>query len=305
MKKGISYWSFPGGLEDTAPYDKVFKQAARLGYDSVECSYGAAGLLTRKTTEAQCKEIRAQAKDAGVEISSVATGIYWVKSLTANSKAVRKQAVEHTKHMVRIARALGTDAVLVVPGAVNVFFDPASELIRYDEVKKRSKQSIKACLATAKKYRVKLCLENVWSKFLLSPTEMCDFIDSFKSPYVKCYFDTGNVVLYGYPEHWIEILGRRLGRVHFKDYKWAFLPDCNQVKGFKGFARGQAWGTMGAFCDLGAGDVNWPAVMKAFKKVKYNGYVTGEMLPPGPGLLARTSKNMDRILGRKGKKRRK
>ena len=303
MKKGISYWSFPGGLENTAPYGPVFRKAAKLGFDSVECAYDAAGVLSPKTTEAECKAIRAEAKAAGVEISSVATGVYWTCSLTANRKSVRDKAVKHTKSMIRIARWLGADSVLVVPGAVNVFFDPASELISYDEVWKRSTQSLRACLSTAKKYRVRMCLENVWNKFLVSPMEMCRFIDQFKSPYVKCYFDTGNVIPYGYPEHWIKILGRRLGRVHFKDHKWRFLMDVTAVKGFKGFARGQEWGTMAAFCDLGAGDVDWPAVMKAFKAIGYDKYVTAEMVPPGPGLLSRTSRDMDKILGRKSKKK--
>ncbi len=303
MLKSISYWSFPGGLENTAPYGPIFKKAAKLGYDAVEAAYDAAGVLSPKTTDKQCAEIKAQAKDAGVKIASVATGVYWGGSLTANKASVRKKAVEHTKTMIRLARQIGTDAVLVVPGAVNVFFDPKSELISYDEVWKRSTQSIRACLSTAKKYKVKMCLENVWNKFLVSPRDMCQFIDQFKSPQVKCYFDTGNIIPYGYPEHWIKILGRRLGRVHFKDHKWRFLMDCNEVKGFKGFAKGQAWGTMAAFCDLGAGDVDWKAVVKALKAVNYKGPVTAEMLPPGPGLLSRTSKGMDKILGRKGKRK--
>jgi hexulose-6-phosphate isomerase len=113
---------------------------------------------------------------------------------------------------------------------------------------------------------------------------------------VGVYFDTGNAVLTGYPEQWIRILGRRIARVHLKDFKWRFEGDVNKVRGFGGFAAGQAWGTMAAFCDLGAGDVNWPAVMAAFRKSGYKGPLTAEMLPPAPGLLERTSAFMDKLL---------
>ena len=298
MIKSISYWTFPGGLENTADYGEVFRRAKSLGYEAVEAGFGETGVLTPDSTEAQCERIKKEAAEAGVKIASVATGIYWSYSLAATSEATRKKAVDLTKAMLRVAKMLGTDAVLVVPGAVNVFFDPAVEVVPYDEVWKLATRSIKKCLNEAKKQRVTMCLENVWNKFLLSPMEMVSFIKQFKSPHVKCYFDTGNVIVTGYPEQWIRILGNKLGRVHFKDFKWEFVGNVNEVPGFAEFARGQAWGTMAAFCDLGAGDVDWPAVIAALKSVKYKGPVTAEMLPPGEGLLERTSADMDRILGR-------
>jgi len=115
--------------------------------------------------------------------------------------------------------------------------------------------------------------------FLLSPLELRDFIDSAKSRYVGAYFDVGNVLLTGFPEHWIRILGRRIKRVHFKDFK-------------------RSVGTVQGFCDLTKGDVNWKAVMKAFKDVGYDGPAVAEMMPPDKTLLLRTSKAMDKIFGR-------
>lgn len=142
-------------------------------------------------------------------------------------------------------------------------------------------------------------IENVWNKILLSPLEMRDFVDDIGSRYLGVNFDVGNVVLTGFPEHWIRILGRRIKRIHLKDFKWEFVPDVKKLSSFKGFAKGQCWGTKAAFCDLGAGDVNWREVMKALKDIRYRGPVTAEMLPPEPGVLRRTSKAMDVILGRK------
>src|SRR5208283_203670 len=143
---------------------------------------------------------------------------------------------------------LGTDALLFIPGTVDVFFNPASEVIPYDILFASAKEGTQRLLRAAEQCKVALCVENVWNKFLLSPIEMRDFIDGFDSEFVAAYFDVGNVVAFGYPQHWIRILGKRIKRVHFKDYK---------------IAAGNANG----FCDLLEGDVNWHEVVKALKAV--------------------------------------
>jgi len=304
MKKGISYWSFEGGLEGKADIEAVLKEAKKKGFDSVElCPPG--GALTWDVNEKTCKDIAKMAKSIGVEISSLASGQYWATSLTSGKADVRKQAVEYTQKYLHIANWIGVDAILVVPGAVDVFFDPNSEHVPYDECYKRSQQSLKQCVKTAEKLKVSICLENVWNKFLLSPLEYCEFIDSFKSKFVKSYFDTGNVRLTGFPEHWIELIGKkRLGRVHWKDFKFKFFGGGEQgeegqiASGCRKIARGSAWAGAYSFCGLGAGDVDWKAVMGALKKVGYNGYVTAEMLPYSPGQLDEVSRDMNRILGR-------
>ncbi|MBE7466393.1 MAG: sugar phosphate isomerase/epimerase [Planctomycetes bacterium] len=304
MKKGISYWSFEGGLDGKADISKVLQQAKRARFDSVELAVPG-GALQLDVNERTCREIAKEAKSLGVDISSLATGMYWGCLPTSSNAGDRKRAVEITKKLLHIAKWLGTDAILYIPGAVDVFFDPNSEHLPYDECWRRAQASLKAALPTAEKLKVSICVENVWNKFLLSPLEYRAFIDSFGSKYVKAYFDVGNVRLLGFPEHWIELLGkRRLGRVHWKDFKFKFYgggekgAEAKISAGCRQIAKGSAWAGAYSFCDLGAGDVNWPAVMKAFKKAGYDGYVTAEMLPPEKGLVARVSKDMDRILGR-------
>jgi hexulose-6-phosphate isomerase len=117
---------------------------------------------------------------------------------------------------------------------------------------------------------------------------MRTFIDSVGSDYIGAYLDVGNVVYSGYPEHWIKILGKRIRKVHFKDYR----KDVGSVAGF---------------VDLLSGDVNYPAVIKELENVGYNSYVTAEMVPPSPfykyypeQLIYNVSSTMDRILERKG-----
>lgn len=159
---------------------------------------------------------------------------------------------------------------------MDVFFNPASEVISYAVCYKRAFDAVSKLVGNAEKTGVTLCIENVWNKFLLSPLEMRNFIDSFESRRVGSYFDIGNVLLTGYPDQWINILGRRIKRVHVKDFK-------------------KSSGTAEGFVDLGEGDVDFAAVKKALKAVKYNGYVTAEMLPFVPGRPEKTAKFMKKV----------
>ena len=274
MKKSINYWSFEGGK----PLAQAFGEAKEKGFEAVEVCMGDAGDLTPETTEDECKAIKKEAEKAGVEIASVATGLYWQYSLTDDREEVREKARGITRSLLERAAWLGVDAVLVVPGAVDIFFKPDAPAVPYDVVWKRSLEALQELAPFAEKAGVAIGVENVWNKFLLSPLEMRSFVDEIKSDYVGVYFDVGNVILFGYPEQWIRILGDRIKRVHIKDFK-------------------RSVGTAQGFCDLLEGDVNWPEVMKALKEIGYDGFITAEMMPWRPDLLDVTSKAMDKILG--------
>lgn len=283
LTKGISYWSFPGGLEGTKPVAEAFIEAKKAGFESVEACLSETGDVSLQTTEAKAKEIIKAASDAGVKISSVATGLFWGKSLTASDPKVRAEALEIGKKLIDVAAWLDAGAVLVIPGAVDVFFDPASEVVEFNDVWDRATEAIGKLESHAKAAKIAIGLENVWNKFLTGPAELNKFIDQFNSEWVGSYFDVGNCLLYGYPEHWIKTLGKRIKRVHFKDFR-------------------RAVGTGDGFVDLLAGDVNWPAVISAFKEIGYNGYVTAEMIPGYKHypevIIGNTSRAMDAILGR-------
>jgi hexulose-6-phosphate isomerase len=115
----------------------------------------------------------------------------------------------------------------------------------------------------AKKVGVTIGLENVWGGFLTDPMAMKTFVDQFRTRRIGVYFDVGNCLINGYPEHWIEVLGKRIAAVHFKNFR---REDC--AGGLHGFGD-----------DLLAGDIDWSAVVKALKKIKYTGPITAEMLP--------------------------
>jgi L-ribulose-5-phosphate 3-epimerase len=276
MKMSASYWMFEGGLEAKKPIAEAMQQAKDLGFDAIELCIAGKGVLTHDTTQAQCEDIVANAQKIGIEISSVASGESWACSPTASDAGVRAKIIDFTRKALQVTKWLGTDAYLFVPGAVDVFFLPDAEIIPYDICYQRAKDAVKQILPTAEKAGVAICIENVWNKFLLSPLEMKDFIDGFNSERVGAYFDVGNVLLTGYPDQWISILGKRIKRVHIKDFKTSV-------------------GTVEGFVDLLEGDVDFNAVKKALAQIDYDGYVTAEMLPFEEGRPEKTAKAMKKI----------
>ncbi|MEI6914230.1 MAG: sugar phosphate isomerase/epimerase family protein [Armatimonadota bacterium] len=283
MIKGISYWSFPGGLDGTKPVRDAVREAKAAGFESIELCLSSRGDLALETSESQCRNLRSCADSEGIQISSVATGLFWAKSLTANSAHVRDEALDIGKKLIDTAHWLDAGAVLVIPGAVDVFFDPASEVVDYQTVWDRATEAIDALLPFAEKAKITIGIENVWSKFLVGPMELRQFIDQFDSQWMGSYFDVGNCMPFGYPEQWIRMLGGRIKRVHFKDFR-------------------RRAGTAEGFVDLLAGDVDWPQVVQALGEIGYEGFVTAELIPTynhhSNVHLANTSRAMDAILGR-------
>lgn len=279
MKKSISTWSFYG------PWDleEKLRLAREAGFEGFELEMAAEGPVSLRSTAADLLRVRKLAENIGIRLSGLATGLYWGANAASADPAVRAQAAEILGRQIACAAELGIDAILVVPGAVGVDFVPDSEVVPYDAAWERARDFVAAALPLAEKGGVTLCIENVWNKFLLSPLEMRAFIDSFGSGHVGSYFDVGNTLAFGYPEHWIACLGPRIRRVHFKDYR-------------------RAVGSVDGFCDLLSGDVNWPAVMAGLKSAGYQGWVAAEMIPPVPFykhcpevLIHNTARAMDAI----------
>ncbi len=276
MKKGISIWSFA-----ETDLKKCFELAREAGFDGVELALDASGAVTMESTKEEIIEIKKMAENAGMELYSVASGLYWSYNYTSENEENRKKAKEITKKQIDIASWLGCDTILVVPGAVNVAFEQGGEIVEYDIAYERALSALKELAPYAEEKEVCIGVENVWNKFLLSPIEMRDFIDKINSKYVGSYFDVGNVLYCGYPEHWIKILNSRIKKVHFKDFKTSI-------------------GSIDGFVDLLAGDVDYISVKNALDKIGYDGWVTAEMIPPYKQypevILYNTSNAMDSIL---------
>jgi len=251
MNKAISVWSFVGKtvLECMA-------LAKEAGYDGIELALEADGPTGMDSTEKDWAQIRKYSDEIGLPIHSVATGLHWGSPITSNDETVREKAVQIVDKQLDMAKALGAEAILVVPGAVGVCFIPDFEPVQYDVAYERSLAAFKRLKGKAEALQIKIGIENVWNRFMLSPLEVRDFVDKINSPYVGVYFDVGNIIYNGLPEQWIRILGKRICKLHFKDVR-----------------------RDGAFVDLLAGDVNWPEVMAACREVGYDGWATAEMGP--------------------------
>ena len=276
MKISASYWIFDGGLDGTLPIKSAMEQASKMGFEGIELGIASQGVLTHNTSQAECEEIVREAEKHGLEISGVASGESWTTSPTANDEDVRLKIIDFTQKALQVSHWLGSDAYLFVPGAVEVFFLPDAEVIPYDVCYQRASEAISQLVPVAEKLGVAIAVENVWNKFLLSPLEMREFIDNFNTSQVGVYFDVGNVLLTGYPDQWIRILGSRIKRVHIKDFK-------------------SSVGNAEGFVDLLEGDVDFEAVKQALSEINYDGYVTAEMIPFTPGRPEKTAAAMKKI----------
>ncbi len=280
MRKSINIWSFPATLS----FPEKLRLAHEAGFEGFEIDLSDDGPLTLSSSQKEIEEVRKLAEQSGVQLSGLATGLYWNANAASNDPAIRARAEAVLNKQIEIARILDLDAILVVPATVGADFIPNCEIVPYDTAWQRATDFIRAALPAAEKCGVRICVENVWNKFLLSPLEMREFVAQFNSEWVGVYFDVGNALAFGYPEHWIHILGRQIGRVHLKDYR-------------------RAVGSVDGFVEILSGDVNWPAVMSELRAIDYDGWLTAEMIPPVPfykfapeTLLFNTSRAMDAIL---------
>ncbi len=281
MKKGINYWSFPGGLEGNKDLAAAVKEAKDLGFQGIEVCLFMDGPLSIEMGDADVARLKKTLDAAGIEAASVTCGALWEYQLTSSDPVKRDKGKHIITCCLEVAGKLGATGILVVPGSVETFFMPEAEIVPYDVALGRVEEAIKALATVAEKHKVAIGIENVWNKLFMSPVEARDFVDRIGSEYVGWFFDVGNVLALGFPEQWITILGKRIKKVHVKDFR-------------------KSVGTINGFVDLLEGDVNWPAVMNALRAVGYNDYLIAEMIPgytfaPETRLI-NTSAAIDRIL---------
>jgi hexulose-6-phosphate isomerase len=246
------------------PFADRFGVAKAAGFEAIE--------MQTLTDPAQVEEARAASASTGVAIHSVMNAEHWRSPLSSADRAVVDKSVAGMETSLRNAKAWGAGVVLLVPAVV----DPQTS---YQDAWTRSQRVIRErILPLAAELKVVVAVEEVWNRFLLSPLEMARYVDEFDSPWVKAYFDVGNVVLYGYPQDWIRTLGPRIVRVHLKD-----------------FTMDRGKGTF-AWKNLGEGDVDWPAVRQAFADVGFTGYMTTELAGGDAAYIADVAARVSRWL---------
>lgn len=211
--------------------------------------------------------LRARDK-TGLVIHGVSGSRHWQDTLSDPDPAVVERGMAAIRKELDDSAAYGGTTVLVVPAVVK-------PNVSYRDAYSRSQAAIRKLIPDAEKHKIKLAIEEVWNRFLLSPLEFARYIDEFQSPWVVAYFDVGNVVEFAYPEEWIRELGNRIAKIHIKEYK--------KEKRFS--------------YKLGEGEINWPAVRQALIDVGYEGWITAEVPKGSLEEMKDVVARMSRLLG--------
>ena len=283
MKKSINLWAFP--YPDKMNLRECLQLAKDAGFDGIELNYDLESDLSPKSGPKDFQAIRKMSDEIGIAISGLCSFLFWPYPLTSNNPTERKRGMELAGLMTEAAHHLGTDNLLVVPGAVHMPWREDHDPTPNDICDQRAKEAIKKLLPKAEKLNVHLNMENIFfNGYLLSPDEMIRFVDGFDSEYVHVHFDTGNIMLFQFPEHWIRILGNRIRNVHLKE-----------------FTKKGTDHSLESFRPLLDGTTNWPVVMEAFNEIGYDGYLTFEYFHPyqhyPEALIYQTSDSLNRMLG--------
>jgi L-ribulose-5-phosphate 3-epimerase len=251
-------------LSKDLPYAQRFAAAREAGFDAIE--------MQTISREDEAAEIKDAATKSGLRIHSVMNADHWRFALSSSDRDVVNRSVAGMERSLRNAALWGADAVLLVPAVVD-------QATSYRDAWTRSQRLIRErLLPLARELKVIVAVEDVWNKFLLSPIEFARYVDELDSPWLKAYFDVGNVVFYGFPQDWIRTLGPRTVKVHLKDFR------LDRPNG------------RFAWTNIGDGDIDWLEVRRAFDDAGYKGFFTTEVAAGDAAYLKDLAGRVDRFL---------
>ncbi len=247
MRLGVNIWSFPKGIDVV----KAMEFARRIGYQGFELAIALDHLeMDLENFKKMFRELGERARSIGIEIPSIATGLFWRFNPIAGGESLEK-ALRVVELECIAASEVGAKVVLVVPGS------GISELT-YDQHFERATEFLRKASDIAKNYGITVGVENVWNRVFAGPKEFKQLLESVARDNVKAYLDVGNTLPHSLPEHWIDVLGRELiVQVHVKDFSVADLR----------------------FGVPLSGEVNWYAVASRLKSIGYDGWVVAEVPP--------------------------
>ncbi len=245
MKVGISCLITPAEWS----FDELLSKTKQAGYEALELCIRDQGEITLDTPEAKLQELAKRAADAGMALSSVCPSFRSLpRDFVTNDDAVRQQSLDATRKALDVVKAMGIDTMLLTLGGM------PPELY-YNEAYANAVQSMQRLAPYAEELGINVAIEFVWTRFLISPLEFAHFCEEVASPRIGFYFDSGNMMLFGFPEHWVRICAKHLMKVHLKDFK----------------RQGYAW------TPLMEGDVNFAAVMAELRKMGYDDALLSEV----------------------------
>lgn len=263
IRKGILLGMLPRALS----FKQRFELARECGFESMECG--------TVDDPAEAEEIRKASEQTGFPVHSVMNRDHWQYPLSSPKPEVVARSVKGMITSLDNAKLWGAQTVLLVPAVVTAE-------IGYKQAWERSVAEIRKLIPEAARRKVVIGVENVWNKFLTSPIEFASYVDQFKSPWVRAYFDVGNVALYDFSQDWIRTLGPRIVKVHLKDF--SFRRD-QQIKK-----------NVADWPNLLDGDLNWKEIHAALREIGYKGDATVELSGGDAAYLKDMSQRVDRIL---------
>lgn len=262
LKKAVKF----GMIEEDMTILQKFELLKSLGFDGVEMD---------SPSDLDVDEVVAARDTAGLPIHGVVDSVHWRQTLSDADSAVREAGLDGLKIALNDAHAFGASTVLLVPAVVK-------KDVSYDDAYSRSQTEIRKVLPMANDLGVKIAIENVWNRFLLSPLEAARYVDEFESDMIGWYMDVGNIVTFSWPEQWIRILGHRVLKLDIKEYSRAKRDEEGPYAGFR--------------VALGEGDCNWPEVLNALDEIGYEGWATAEIPGGDTDRLTEIATRMNRIL---------
>jgi hexulose-6-phosphate isomerase len=257
IRRAVEFSMLPTGI----PVLDRFQMARDAGFQAIECP--------TTTDPAAAEEILAASRKTVLPIHSVMNAEHWRSPLSSADPAVIDKSLDGMRTSLRNAQLWGANTVLLVPAVVN----PETS---YAQAWERSQRHIRKLIPLAEEVKVVIGIENVWNKFLLSPLEFARYVDDFASPSIRAYFDIGNVAIQSYPQDWIRTLGKRIVKLHVKDFSFKKR--------------------VAEFTPLLEGEIDWRAVHAALADIAYSGTATVE-LPAGEApYLKEVNARFERIL---------
>lgn len=263
IRRAVEYNMLPKNLGIA----EKFAVAREAGFEEIECP----------TTPAQseAEEMLAASRKTGLRIHSVMNQEHWRSPLSSGDPAVVEKSMEGMRTSLHNAKLWGADTVLLVPAVVN----PETT---YGQAYERSQRQIRKLIPLAEELKIIIGIEEVWNKFLLSPLEFARYVDEFQSTWIRAYFDVGNVALTGYPQDWIRTLGKRIVKLHIKDFSYKNDPAIGK--------------RVPQMVELFEGEIDWRAVHDALAEIGYRGTATVELPAGDAAYLAEVNKRFERIL---------
>ncbi len=251
--------SLKGKVKTAVGYDMIRIDGSPMDKLNLIKGLGIAGVELSIGSKVDHDELRKASDATGVAVHGVVHG--W--------------SLDKIPESIDIAKKAGATTVLIAVPQVKEDF-------AYDEAYTKSQAAYREVIPYAEKQQIYLLLETVWNNFLLSPMEMARYIDEMNSPWFQAYFDIGNMVKYGWSEQWVKILGKRIKKVHLKDYSRKIAETQGPWKGFE--------------VEIGEGSNDWAAIRRELTKLNFEGWATAEVGGGDKARLTQLAGEMNKVL---------